>query len=127
MAGIEHVFKHPLGVEPFVVSGQGNFAHNLWIDTGIRGGILSMLCLIVIAIKIIRLSVQIVRCKLFTVFERKVFTMLSVGFMMQLMVEPILQGSPQYFALFIFYWSVLTALMRHRRRYGNIGVSYVKS
>ena len=83
------------------------YAHNLWIDAGIKGGIPSFFTLLVITIGIIKTITKLFKSKIFSVFERNTLLVLGVVFFLQSFTEPIIEGITQFFWLFLFYWGIL--------------------
>lgn len=100
--GLEHVLQHPWGFDEGVKWGSRNsFAHNIILDAGVRGGILSSLILLVLYGIFIYQTYRILKSQTLSNFIKFVIISFSVVIIMQSMVEPIIEGLYTFFCYFI--------------------------
>lgn len=96
--GLSQLFTQPFGSkEGIVYHGNHTYAHNLWIDAGIEGGILCTVILLAISISYIKYLIKFYRYKFVDSFERNLIVIFSVTIFLQSAVEPVIQGVPQFF------------------------------
>lgn len=87
------------------------YAHNLWIDAGIKGGVPSFHVLLIITFCIINTMSKLYRTRCFSIFERNTLLALGIVFFLQSFTEPIIEGITQFFWLFLFYWGILSEFL----------------
>ncbi len=100
------------GVDGIIFMGRGTYAHNLWIDAGLKGGWICMAILIYFAIGMCHTVWQVWRRHAvygFNNFESVMIVMMGVTFIAQSMSEPIIDGLARYFWFMLFFWSLLSA------------------
>lgn len=113
VAGLELMVSQPLGsVSGLIISGAHTYAHNLWIDAGIQGGIFSCLLLLIITFKGLLYLKRIYVNSTLTYFEKNYLVIFTTAMFLQAFVEPIIEGVPQFFWLFIFWFSVTSTINR---------------
>lgn len=115
-AGFQQLFTEPLGNDRGVmIEGSSVYAHNMWLDAGAHGGILSFILLVIIGIVFIRSVYRMYKLSVLTQFERSVLLLFSIALFLQLNTEPVIEGVPQYFWYFIFFTSVLSSFNKKYR------------
>lgn len=100
------------GVDGIIFMGRGTYAHNLWIDAGLKGGWICMGILVYFAIGMCHTVWQVWRRHTlygFNNFETILLVMMCVTFIAQSMSEPIIDGLARYFWFMLFFWSMLSA------------------
>lgn len=119
VATIKQIAEHPLGSPHGLrFNLRHSFAHNLWLDTGLLSGVLTMVFLIGITLKYLLEMYRALRLKYLDNFQKGVVLLLCVTFMLQSAVEPIIQGCFQFF-LFMFFSIGLFSKFNRRFRYGE--------
>lgn len=114
-AGFLQLFSQPFGNEKGVLlDGQYTYAHNLWIDAGIKGSLICFILLLVITIVFIKSVIKIYHTKQLSLFERDYMLILSVILLLQMAVEPVIEGLPQFFWFYIFLTSVFIHFNKKR-------------
>lgn len=106
-AALVQIIERPFGDTGLDLGGYYNYAHNLWLDTGIRGGLLSLILLLIITCKFIKRGIKVYKFGAVSKFERQVLLLIGVAFMLQLFTEPIIEGLPQFFWLWLFFLGIL--------------------
>lgn len=97
--GLNSLINYPLGIPKIE---RTHFSHNYWLDTNINGGIFAFLSLLVISIKHLKNSFQIIKNSEAGVL-RSLFISINIGFFFTALVEPIFEGFQIYvFILFMF-------------------------
>lgn len=103
MAGIQQMLENPLGGSNGIhFDGSDTYAHNMWIDAGLKGGILSMLVVIYFSYKLVETVNLLRRRRGFDNFELMVIILLTFIILIQAMVEPVIDGLPQLFWFMLF-------------------------
>lgn len=112
---IEQIFMHPEGSMGLYWEGSYRYAHNLWLDAGLRGGIIPFILLIGISIKFFSKLLWIYKKRLFTTYEYGYLLSLTVVMFSQAMVEPVIEGLFQFFVYFILYFGILSSLGKREK------------
>ncbi len=112
--GLAQIFSIPQGTEQGIISIQKNYAHNMWIDAGIKGGLLCFIMLICFTIIYVVNLYRFFITPHFTRFERNFLLILGMIMLLQMGVEPVIDGVPQLFWIFVFIASVIIHLNRKR-------------
>ena len=109
LLGVQQIFTQPLGnTNGLWFLNRYNYAHNLIIDGGIKGGLLCFAILIYLFYSFIKLLHSFYkRSYKVSVFEKSTVLCLGIALCSQCMVEPIIEALPQYFWFFIFFLGVL--------------------
>lgn len=117
-AGLLQLFTQPLGNDKGVfLDGHYTYAHNMWIDAGIHGGLLCFIILLVIGVFFILNVYRSYKSKYLTSFEKDLLVLFSLSMFLQLNTEPVIEGVPQFFWYFIFFTSVIVSLnTKYRER-----------
>lgn len=121
-AGFSQLFSQPLGNKDGVYLNYSyRYAHNLWIDAGIKGSLPCFFILIAIAIAFFVNLKKIYKQNCLTRFERNVLVLIGVAIFLQLCTEPVIEGVPQFFWYFLFFTSVITSI---NNKYQHANNSY---
>lgn len=100
----EQMLSQPWGgAKGLKFGSQYSYAHNLWLDAGLKGGILCVLILGIALIQLIKDSIKIIKTKKYGYFDKIFFSLIAITLITQCMVEPIIDAVPQYFWLFLFF------------------------
>jgi len=115
MAAVEQLFNNPLGGAAGLRYGNSySYAHNLWLDVGLKGGIVCLIILIVILLELIKGCVRLLKNESYTHFERVFIILISVTLVLQCMVEPVYEGLPQMFWFFLFLLGILKVITTNK-------------
>ena len=109
--GLIQIFTEPFG-DPKGLRYEGtyNYAHNLIIDGGIKGGVLCFFLLIAIFIKLWLMLIKIYKSKTLSRFYKYLLLTIGVTLFLQCMTEPIIEGLPQYLFYLMFYMGAITRI-----------------
>lgn len=119
LTAIETIFEHPfVSSDGIDLRGNKTFAHNLWLDGGLRGGILSMVLLIIISCQFVKIIFQSYKSGRYSNFESLLLLLLGCIMIAQDMVEPVLEGLPQLFWFMLFISGILSSvyLKQHSKK-----------
>lgn len=100
---VELLVEHPWGYSD-LRGGKVEYAHNLWLDVGRGAGVLPFVALLIVTI-----SYGINFLKLLgrnDGFLCSIFLAYNVVFFLSCMVEPIMEGFPLYFYLYMMLWGM---------------------
>lgn len=89
------------------------YAHNMWLDAGIRGGLISFGLLIVLTVLYIKYLIEFKKERYLSAFETNYIVILSIIMFSQAMVEPVIEGAYQFFLFFFFMLGILSSF--HKR------------
>lgn len=107
--GIIQIFEEPFGNSKGLRwDGGYNYAHNLILDAGLKGGVISLLISLFLVLVFLRYIWKMRDANVITGFERDVTIFLGVTLVAQSMVEPVIDALPQYFWYFLFFLGLLT-------------------
>lgn len=101
LEGFEMLFSHPWGYSK--ISGT-HYAHNLWLDVGRVAGFIPFIVLVLATV-----SYGVKFLKLLSKndgFLCPIFLAYNVVFFLSCMVEPIMEGFPLYFYLYVMIWGM---------------------
>lgn len=107
---IDQIYREPFGNKGLKFYTGYNYAHNLWLDVGIRGSIFSLVILLFITICFIKRIYHIWRDRMMPKFDLIVILLLSITFFLQFGTEPIIEGLPQLFWLWLFFWGMMDSI-----------------
>ena len=102
------MFITPFGTSDFHFNGSKSYAHNMWLDAGLRGGILAFAFLGMLGIRALKSIIRILNKSLFNGFERSVIILYGQAIILQALMEPVIEGVPQLFYVFILYTSLIS-------------------
>ena len=102
MRSLENMFEKPLGwsVDEF------GYAHNLWLDVLREGGVIVFLLLIIFSVRCFKNIRGLVRQDPGKISFNTVIFTFFLAFMLLFMVEPIIDGSFQLFAIFCMFMGI---------------------
>lgn len=109
------IAERPIGGQGYVMGDRINYAHNLWLDAGLRGGTIPFILLIVIAFQIFKYTILIHRKKILDSFESCYLIILCIVMLAQAMTEPVIEGVYQFFLFMIFFYGYVTALKNRKK------------
>lgn len=110
-AGIQQLFLQPLGNSKGVsVKGYYHYAHNLWLDVGIKGSIFSIFILIILTIILMKNLLLVYKKQYLNNFKKAILVIMCATCLLQSFVEPVIEGDPRLFWFLIFYMSIITNL-----------------
>lgn len=107
---INQIYSEPFGDKGLRYYTGYSYAHNLWLDAGIRGSIFSLVILLFITICFIKRIYHIWRDRMMPKFDLIVILLLSITFFLQFGTEPIIEGLPQLFWLWLFFWGMMDSI-----------------
>ena len=101
---ISEIFKNPFG------SNVDFFAHNLWLDVGLRFGVIPFVLLIWFSASSFRKAIRIVRRKQESFLVRLCVCSFSVLFFMSCFTEPIHVSSPNYLFVYMMFCGMVNSI-----------------
>lgn len=96
---IDSILKNPLGTKDYI--GDLKYAHNMWLDLAKEVGIIPFILLIIYTINIIASVLKIIRNNNINKDYKILISSIYIGMLINFLVEPILQGIPFYFLMFV--------------------------
>lgn len=116
-AAIVQIFSTPFG-NPFGLRWEGgySYAHNLWLDAGVKSGIIPMILLISITITYCKKAFFAVKYTALGNFEKGVVMLTCLAFMLQASTEPVIDGCFQFFLFMFFSLGMFKSLNRRFAR-----------
>lgn len=84
-----------------------NYAHNLWLDAGLKGGILCFILLVILTVIQFKNIISLIKTDKISRFFSSVAVLICFGLFLQNFVEPVIDGLPQFFFYFIFFIAVI--------------------
>lgn len=109
------ILMYPLGCLGVLVDGEYTYAHNLWLDAGLRGGIIPFILLIIIGFNIIKSTLFIIKHGRLDYFKKAYLGILCAVMFAQAMTEPVIESVYQFFLFMIFYYGCVTALCKRSK------------
>jgi hypothetical protein len=111
------LFKYPLGNFRL---GEGNdYAHNLWLDVGLRTGFIPLIPLIIFSFSAAILIVKISFNRKYDLFLRLLVIGFGISFYLTFLIEPILEGFFILFLLYCLYFGMVYGIKKYRFRINN--------
>lgn len=111
LMGIQQIFSKPFGdPKGLMFYGHYNYAHNLWLDAGIKGGIFCFFILMILTFIQMKNLLILYKSEYLNYFEKNILILMFAAMNLQSFVEPVIDGLPQFFWLYIFFISVVTNL-----------------
>lgn len=105
---ISQLFDQPFGnPEGLWFHDRYNYAHNMWLDAGINGGIFCLVLLVAFTVGMLVAVVRMMKAAYLTRFEKTLMLLVCVAVLLQAFMEPVIEGLGQLFWFFIFYASVV--------------------
>lgn len=90
-----------------------SYAHNLWLDTARKSGIITLIPLLYVTFLNIHYYLKVILNKSHDEFLRLLITGFGVAFYITFFVEPILDGLYILFFLYCFYFGILAGINRY--------------
>lgn len=126
MTAILQIPEYPFGTDFLYFGHRNTYAHNTWLDSGIQSGWIALFLLIYITVKFLITGYKtIFKNKDVPRFWRTYLGILSLMMLMQLFVEPVIQGVAVLFFMMFYLWSLFNVLNR-RYNYSKVK-QYFKS
>ena len=105
LAALTQIPNHPLGADALYFMGQSTYAHNTWLDCAIQSGWLPFILLIYVTYDMVKNVFYYIRNKRISIFKRAYIAIIVSVMIMQLMVEPVIQGVYLLLLMMFFIWS----------------------
>jgi|GEM_PF-6780362 len=106
--GLEEFFNRPDGDIDFSgFEGGYRYAHNLWLDVGLRSGYI-VLSLLTISTVLYLTNLAALLKKTFLLETKMIFLFLSIAIFSTFMVEPIMEGYTLFFCSYAFVYGVMS-------------------
>lgn len=105
---IAYLIKHPFG--QFSITNSTQYAHNLWIDTALRAGILPVIPLLIFTVVQIRDIISLSRSNSINEISKGIILGFGVAFYITFLLEPILEGYFIFFMIYFFYSGILSGM-----------------
>jgi O-antigen ligase len=106
------IFEHPFGIPPnFRFNLGSNFAHNLWLDVGLKTGILPLIPLLIFTISLLFSMVKVVLNRKYLIFLRVLIAVTGIAFYVTFFLEPVMEGFFIMFLLYCFYFGIVEGVM----------------
>lgn len=120
IAAIKMIIEEPWGdIRGLVFEGRGTYAHLMVLDAGVISGVIPMVILLILEVYFALTLFKAFRKEYLSCFERGLVLLIMVTYVLQTMVEPIIQGSPQFFVIMFFASGLFSAM---NRRFGGFKV-----
>lgn len=111
IAGLNQLISNPIGnASGLIFNGRHRYAHNMWIDAGIKGGIVCFILLICVTYKLISSECFMLKRNYLSYFQKAIMILIGCTIILQASVEPVIEGLPQFFYYIIFFTSVIQNL-----------------
>lgn len=96
--GVDIILENPLGssMRP-ILFGRKSYAHNIVLDAGLVGGVVSALLMLLIYLVFLFQSFRVFRKKNITPFNRFIIMSFTIMIFIQSMIEPVLEGRLSFF------------------------------
>jgi hypothetical protein len=101
-------FSHPLGNYR-----SSEYAHNLWLDTGLRAGIFAIIPLLLFTIISIFKIIQLITNAHLNEFLKLMVIGIFLAFFVTFFMEPILEGFYIFFFIFCLYFGMIIGIIKH--------------
>lgn len=110
LLGIKYIVNNPFGSKSKI--GNLNYAHNLWIDVGKDVGIIPFILIIIYTINYFVSLFGITKDKNISTKYKIFLWSIYLGVNINFFVEPILQGIPFYFMIFVLINGIIDSQYR---------------
>ena len=111
---INAIVEHPFGLPPNLRYNIGaEYAHNLWLDVGLRAGILPTIPLLIFTISLLVSIVKIVFSSKYGTFLRVLIAGAGIAFYITFFLEPIMEGFFVMFLLYCFYFGIVVGIKEY--------------
>lgn len=112
-AALQDLFYYPFGTPTGRITRlnlSGAYAHNMWLDVGLRAGWGPMIILIAVSIRNIRQSFSLLKDHSYNYFTRLYCFSLFLVFLLGCSVEPILDGVFNHFLVYLFFCGMISEM-----------------
>lgn len=92
MLGIDLIMANPFGSQGLFIGFRHTYAHDLWLDVGVRGGWIPMVLIVVITVRWIAGMRRFLANRECSDFARGFILLLTVALFLQMAVEPVVEG-----------------------------------
>lgn len=111
LAALQQILETPLGADKLHFNGSAAYAHNTWLDCGVQAGWMALLLLLYITYRFLKASYLVIfKQTQIPSFWRAYLAILTVILMLQLSVEPGIQGGSIVFFMIFYLWSMFDVL-----------------
>lgn len=110
---LERLANNPTGEINYDIKAE--YAHNLWLDSGLKGGLIPMLSLVLTFILASQSIIKVVFNFSYNEHLRWIIAGFGLGFFITFMVEPILNGFYIMFFVFFFYFGIVDGVIKYLR------------
>lgn len=108
MTAIQSIAEHPWGTEGIRIRRLHSFAHNMWLDVGVRSGWLAFALIIWITVRWTKSFVSFLKNKRVSNYMRGFIFMILTVMLIQMAVEPVIEGQLPLMLMFFLNWGFLT-------------------
>ena len=109
--GLKTIFDNPWGLN---ISKHDHFAHNMWLDFGVKGGLIVFVMMVVLSCVNIYKSLKIVTNKYESNAFRFIVVILSVSFFLAAFTEAVPDGNQVFFFTYFFWCGFINNLAQSR-------------
>lgn len=113
LGAIEFISSHPLGGDQSMHP-KFSFAHNSWLDMGVRSGWIAFLLFLTITVRFLSDFFKYIRQKRYDHFSRGCILIWVTAMLLQFFVEPIQEGIFQSFIFFFLIWGFINKLIQRK-------------
>lgn len=111
IAALLQIPEYPFGYHQLIFGKDGSYAHNTWLDCGIQSGWIAMFILIGITLLIFKRAYEVIFFdKNTSIYWKSYIAMVLAVMIVQLAVEPGIQGVLIVFLMLFYFWSMLDGL-----------------
>lgn len=109
--GWETILKNPFGLS---ISKHDHYAHNMWLDFGVKGGLIVFVMMVVLSCVNIYKSLKIVANKYESNAFRFIVVILSVSFFLAAFTEAVPDGNQVFFFTYFFWCGFINNIVQAR-------------
>ena len=109
--GWETILKNPFGLS---ISKHDHFAHNMWLDFGVKGGLIVFVMMVVLSCVNIYKSLKIVTNKYESNAFRFIVVILSVSIFLAAFTEAVPDGNQVFFFTYFFWCGFINNIVKSR-------------
>lgn len=107
MKAIQTIMTNPIGAEGIWVGFMKTFAHDMWLDIGLRGGWIPMGAMILLTIWWLKSFLRFLKTPGLSGFLSGYVFIVLVTMLLQMAVEPVVEGQLPLFCMMFLNWSFL--------------------
>lgn len=112
-AGLRSLLSNPFGTSTGRIQGFGlnnAYAHNMWLDVGLRSGWFPFIILLVLSIRNVHNSIRLLKDKSYQYFTRLYFFAVFLVFVLSCFVEPVLDGVYNHFLVYLVFCGMVSEM-----------------